>query len=84
MTAAFALKISSFYSRVWTVAWFAGSIGCLTLIRVFFSIWIRRLAERGSFANRTVIVGVGEQGRRIADHLQFRLFRRVQSTAQIK
>jgi aspartate/methionine/tyrosine aminotransferase len=37
---------------------------------VFFSIWIRRLAERGSFANRTVIVGVGEQGRRIADYLR--------------
>jgi Undecaprenyl-phosphate glucose phosphotransferase len=70
LTAAFALKISSFYSRVWTVAWFAGSVGCLTLIRVFFSIWIRRLAERGSFANRTVIVGVGEQGRRIADYLR--------------
>ncbi|MEE8454289.1 MAG: undecaprenyl-phosphate glucose phosphotransferase, partial [Limibaculum sp.] len=70
LTAAFALKVSSFYSRIWVVSWFFGSMGLLVLVRLFLSEWVRRQAERGAFANRTVIVGIGEQGLRLADHLE--------------
>ncbi len=69
LAAAFALKISSFYSRVWTVSWFAGSIVLLSLTRIVLSHWIGRLARQGRFANRTIIVGTGEQARRLAGHL---------------
>ena len=70
LTAAFALKVSSFYSRIWAVSWFFGSMGLLVLVRLFLSEWVRRQAERGAFANRTVIVGIGEQGLRLAGHLE--------------
>ncbi len=69
IAAAFALKISSFYSRVWTVSWFAGSIVLLSLTRLVLSRWIGRLARQGRFANRTIIVGTGEQARRLVKHL---------------
>ena len=67
---AFALKISSFYSRVWTASWFSGSIVVLVFIRVLLSHWIGRVLPDGGFANRTVIVGCGEQARRLMAHLR--------------
>ena len=70
LTAAFALKISSFYSRVWVVSWFVGSLGVLVLVRLLLGQWVRRQAARGAFANRTAIVGVGEQGQRLSRHLE--------------
>lgn len=70
LVTAFALKITSYYSRVWVVSWFVGSAGLLSLIRLVFGQWIRHMAQSGSFANRTVIVGVGAQGQRLAAYLQ--------------
>ncbi|MCZ6861642.1 MAG: undecaprenyl-phosphate glucose phosphotransferase [Alphaproteobacteria bacterium] len=70
LTAAFALKISSFYSRIWLISWFIGSVGLLLLVRLFLSDWVQRQAAQNAFANRTVIVGVGEQGRRLLKHLE--------------
>jgi len=70
LTAAFALKISSFYSRIWLISWFIGSVGLLLLVRLFLSDWVQRQAAQNAFANRTVIVGVGEQGQRLLKHLE--------------
>ncbi|NIR28574.1 MAG: hypothetical protein GWN84_04470, partial [Gammaproteobacteria bacterium] len=69
LAVAFALKISSFYSRVWAVSWFFSSAAVLMLARAFLSHHIGRLARRGRFANRTVIVGTGAQADRLAIHL---------------
>ncbi len=67
---AFALKISSFYSRVWVVTWFVATPGFLSLGRLLLGYWILKLAREGRFAQRTAIVGAGEQGQRLAAHLR--------------
>jgi Undecaprenyl-phosphate glucose phosphotransferase len=70
LTVAFALKISGFYSRVWATSWFLATYALLTVARLVLSHWIARQARGGRFADRTVIVGAGEQARRLADHLE--------------
>lgn len=68
---AFAFKISSDFSRVWATSWFVGT-GAGLLINHGLVRWrLQRLAERGRFAARTVILGAGEHGRRLAEHLAF-------------
>ncbi len=69
LSVAFALKISDFYSRVWLVSWFISSAVALSAARLTFGHRIARLAQRGRFANRTVIVGTGPQADRLAIHL---------------
>ena len=66
---AFTLKVSSFYSRLWTLSWFVSTFGALTLSRLVLSHWIGGLAGEGRFANRTVIVGAGDIGQRLAAYL---------------
>ena len=70
LSVAFALKISTTYSRVWAVGWFVASAGVLVVGRLLFHRWIRQSARLGRFALRTVIVGTGEQARRLIDHLR--------------
>ncbi|MEM7172228.1 MAG: undecaprenyl-phosphate glucose phosphotransferase [Pseudomonadota bacterium] len=67
---AFTLKVSSFYSRVWAVSWFVGSAVVLTTTRIAIGQWIRERADEGCFAERTVILGAGEQGQRLAAYLR--------------
>jgi Undecaprenyl-phosphate glucose phosphotransferase len=66
---AFALKVSGDYSRVWAFAWFAGTAGLLAFGRLAFAGLIRHWAQSGRFANRTVIWGAGDQGRKLAAYL---------------
>ena len=66
---AFALKISSSYSRVWATTWFGATAGLLLIGRPLIVHWLFRLAREGHFAARTVIVGVSEQGLKLAAHL---------------
>jgi Undecaprenyl-phosphate glucose phosphotransferase len=70
LSVAFTLKISNTYSRVWAVGWFAASAGVLVFGRLLLHRWIRRSTRLGRFALRTVIVGTGEQARRLVDHLR--------------
>lgn len=67
---AFGLKISGFYSRIWVGTWFVSTTLFLFAGRAIFSRWARRWSEAGRFADRTVIVGAGEQGQRLAAHLK--------------
>ena len=67
---AFLLKITSFYSRVWTVTWFITAAGLLAVSRFLFDQWIQELVKDGRISYRTVIVGVGEQGQKLATHLE--------------
>ena len=67
--AAFALKISGFYSRVWVITWFVATAGILSFGRIILSRWILSLAREGRFAQRTAVIGAGEQGERLAAHL---------------
>jgi len=63
---AFALKISSSFSRIWVVSWFC--VGALTLVgsRLVLSQWISKLARANALADRWVILGAGEYGQRFA------------------
>lgn len=67
---AFSLKITSFYSRIWAVTWFMMSAGLLPIGRFLFDKWIKELMRDGRFAYRTVIIGVGEQGQKLATHFE--------------
>lgn len=69
LAVAFALKISGLFSRVWVLGWFGGGTVALVLTRLAIRRWINRQARRGRFANRTAIVGTGEQARRLWAHL---------------
>ncbi|MCZ6862427.1 MAG: undecaprenyl-phosphate glucose phosphotransferase [Alphaproteobacteria bacterium] len=72
LTIAFALKITDFYSRLWVVGWFIATAGALTVGRLVISAWILQLARQGRFGQRTLIIGAGEQGQRLAAHLDRR------------
>jgi len=69
LAVAFAVKVSSEFSRVWAVSWFAASAMVLSAGRFIFSLRVAALAAEGRFASRTVIVGAGEHGQRLAEHL---------------
>jgi Undecaprenyl-phosphate glucose phosphotransferase len=66
---AYTLKISELYSRGWAISWFAVTAGMLVVGRLALRAIIRQWAAQGRFAVRTIIVGAGEQGQRLAQHL---------------
>jgi len=67
---AFLFKVSDSYSRAWALSWFVlGGVG-LMAGRYALRRWVRGLSLAGRFANRTVIVGAGDQGRRLAGYLR--------------
>jgi Undecaprenyl-phosphate glucose phosphotransferase len=70
--AAFALKVTDSYSRVWATTWLALATAFLLGGRYALSVATLRLATQGRFANRTLIVGIGDQAARLAMHLQAR------------
>lgn len=70
LAAAFLFKISDGYSRFWALSWFAAGGCALVAGRFVLRHWVRSLSVAGRFANRTVIVGAGDQGRRLAGYLQ--------------
>lgn len=63
---AFALKISSSFSRIWVVSWFCVGAGTLVGSRLVLSQWISNLARANALADRWVILGAGECGQRFA------------------
>lgn len=70
LAAAFLAKMSESYSRVWALSWFVGGGVGLAAGRLALRQWMRSMSLAGRFANRTVIVGAGDQGRRLAGYLQ--------------
>jgi Undecaprenyl-phosphate glucose phosphotransferase len=68
----FTLKISEFYSRVWAVSWFFLAVVVLAAGRYLVRAATRRWAKQGRFANRSLVVGTGEQAERLAQLLRAR------------
>jgi len=62
--------VSDTYSRAWALSWFAAGGVSLGLGRLALRQWVQGMSVAGRFANRTVIVGAGEQGRRLAGYLR--------------
>jgi polysaccharide biosynthesis protein PslA len=70
IVAAFSLGVSDFYSRLWAGSWFVASASLLAASRILLSGLTRVWVKTGRFADRTVIVGTGPQGARLAQHLK--------------
>jgi Undecaprenyl-phosphate glucose phosphotransferase len=69
LTAAFALKISDEYSRVWALSWFLTGTSALGLMRMVTSAQIGRLRSSGLFSSQTVVIGIGPQAEKLAQSL---------------
>jgi len=67
---AFSLKITNFYSRVWATTWFVATAGLLPVARLLFDKWIQELIRDGRFSYRTVIMGAGEHGQKLAAYFE--------------
>ena len=66
---AFALKITSDFSRIWAVSWFFGGASILVGMRLLMLVWIQQQVRNGTLAERAVIFGAGEEGIRFADQI---------------
>ncbi len=61
LAAAFTIKISDLYSRMWVGAFMIGGVAVVVLLRAIVSWIIGRLAARGLIARNVVVYGQGEQ-----------------------
>lgn len=69
LAAAFVFGVTSTFSRLWAVCWFASAVTTLVSVRLIAGAYVRRLASAGRMTQRTVILGAGVQGQKLADHL---------------
>lgn len=67
---AFGLKISDNFSRGWAIGWFVAVPVALSVSRLALCHYLRQLSADGRFALRTVILGAGEMGQRLASSLK--------------
>ncbi|MGP1394944.1 MAG: undecaprenyl-phosphate glucose phosphotransferase [Inquilinaceae bacterium] len=67
---AFSLKISSDFSRLWAGGWFVSGFVMIVAGRFILTAALTRMAERGYVSQRAVIVGAGEIGVKLANHLR--------------
>ena len=65
-------KISLEISRVWFASWFVFGAMFLVFIRIFVSIYIKRLTSEGRLERRAVIVGGGEPAAELIRSLEAR------------
>ena len=65
----FAADLSREVSRTWVVLWLGFGALALAAVRPIFFYSTRVWALRGAIAQRTVVVGTGANGRRLAEHL---------------
>ncbi len=68
--AAFFLKTSDSFSRVWLAGWFASGLFSSLLMRIVFSRLVRRWGRNGIMERRAVIVGGGERGKQLIRALE--------------
>jgi len=70
LAVAFSYKISAIYSRIWVYS-FALSVGLsIVTFRLCLSGIVNKLAAKGYFVRNVVVVGGGEQGKRLLDHVK--------------
>jgi Undecaprenyl-phosphate glucose phosphotransferase len=66
---AFALKISATFSRVWFFSWLISATLLICVVRTCFYTVLRKWARAGRLTRNMVIVGAGEQARKLLEHL---------------
>ena len=67
----FALKISDQFSRVWFFSWVISATFLICVARTVFYIGVRKSARAGRLTRNIAIVGAGEQGRKLLEHLDW-------------
>ena len=70
LAAAFALKISSSFSRLWVTCFAASACGTTLLIRVLAARLIGYLADRRVFTRNVVIAGAGKQAQHLFAYIK--------------
>src|SRR5262249_42752417 len=70
LAAAFSLKISTEFSRIWIGSFAVGACAATILLRVVASRIIQHLADLRGFSPNVLIVGAGEQTRKLLDHIE--------------
>jgi putative colanic acid biosysnthesis UDP-glucose lipid carrier transferase len=69
LAAAFALKISIEYSRIWTASFAISACIATLLFRVLAARVMRYLADRNVFSRNVIIVGSGQQAAKLLAHI---------------
>lgn len=69
LAAAFLLKISESYSRVWAISWLVTSIMAIVTVRFVFASLTRSAARKGLLKRRIAIYGVSQVGRNFVEKL---------------
>src|SRR5262249_3291243 len=69
LAAAFALKISTEYSRIWTGSFALSACVATAVFRLFAAQVIGGLADRHIFSRNVVIAGSGEQAQKLLTHI---------------
>ncbi|MBB4312911.1 undecaprenyl-phosphate glucose phosphotransferase [Roseospira marina] len=67
---AFAFKTSADYSRIWGAAWFTSFLAYVLISRAFLMVFFAQAEKRGYALRRAVIVGAGENGLGVLEHLR--------------
>jgi Undecaprenyl-phosphate glucose phosphotransferase len=70
LAAAFAIKISATYSRIWVVSFAVTSGGALLAGRVLFSVIVAHLSDRRILTRNIVVAGSGEQSKRLLANIR--------------
>ncbi len=69
LAAAFSLKLSDHFSRIWAVAWFVSTFICLPLGRIVIDAWVRRSGSAQHFSERVAIIGLADDTASLAERL---------------
>ena len=70
LAAAFALKMSAEYSRIWTGSFALLACAAIIIVRVITAQIIKQLADRNVFSRNVVIVGSGDQMWKLLDIIE--------------
>src|SRR5262245_18395239 len=70
LAAAFSLKVSTEYSRIWIVSFAIGTCTATLFFRLVASRILGRLADMRVFSRNVVIIGAGEQARQLLAHIE--------------
>ncbi len=65
----FALKITDHYSRLWMGLWFISVALYIVVSRLVLTWYLSSPAQRGLMTRQAIIVGAGENGRDVLDHI---------------
>jgi putative colanic acid biosysnthesis UDP-glucose lipid carrier transferase len=70
IAAAFSLKVSESFSRIWFGSFAAGSLIATILVRSIVAYFLGRLADARIFTRRVAIAGGGEQAQHLLAHIE--------------